>query len=140
MDGIAHVWDAASAVRLKWDSAGRSDNVTAATPTDAGPSSKGKHQWLMRKTFTRDSLEGYFRTWSALHAYHEANPDDAAKKGRGEQGDIVDRLMAEIWAGKQQQIGPAEDGLGREVGQRDGSGDTIEGAWPLVLMMIKKKA
>lgn len=96
-------WDSTTAIRLRNDIA-----------------ENGKEQeWLMKKTFTRDQLEGYFRTWSALHSYHEAHPDDLAKKGK--EGDIVDRVMKEIW-----------DNVGEGVKE-------IEAGWPLVLMMIKKK-
>lgn len=73
----------------------------------------------MKKTFTREQMEGYFRTFSALHSYHEAHPDDLAK--RGKEGDIVDRVIKRIW-------GEVDEGV-RE----------IEAGWPLVLMMIKKK-
>lgn len=97
-------WDTETAVRLK--------------------EMDGK-QWLMTKQMTLSSLEGYFRTWSALHAYQEVNPDDIKKRGKGgENGDIVDRLVADI---KQK--------MGDEV-SKEGE---FEVGWPLVLMMIKKK-
>lgn len=96
-------WDPATAIRLRAD-------VTA----------EGKEEeWLMKKTFTKSQLEGYFRTWSALHSYHEEHPDDLAKKGK--EGDIVDRVVKEIWAG-----------VGEDTKE-------IEAGWPLILMMIKKK-
>lgn len=96
-------WDPVTAVRLRTD-----------------VSADGKEEpWLMRKTFDRSQLEGYLRTFSALHSYHEAHPDDKAKKGK--EGDIVDRVVEQIWAGR---------GEGAEE---------IEAGWPLVLMMIKKK-
>lgn len=100
-------WDANSAVRLK---------------TLDGA------QWLMRKKFTLRTLEGYLRTWSALHAYLEAHPDDAAKKGKGRDGDVADRVMVDI-----------AEGL-RESGMKMGAEDEVEVGWPLVLMMIKKKS
>lgn len=81
--------------------------------------------WLMSKRLGWESLEEYLRTWSSLHAYHEAHPSDAAKKGGGKDGDIVDRLVAQI----------------REVRAESTSQgtDEIEVAWPLVMMMIKRK-
>lgn len=87
-------WDATTAIRL------RSDMGDAEKP------------WLMRKTFTWAQLEGYFRTWSALHSYHEKHPER-----RGE--DIVDRLMVKLKG---------------ELHEKE-----VEVGWPLVLMMIKKK-
>jgi hypothetical protein len=95
------VWDAESALRLK-------------SHPDGKP-------WLMTKKFTYETLEGYYRTWSALHAYHENNPEDKAKRGT-EEGDIVDRFMRK---------------LKREL-RLDSKGEILAG-WPLVLMMIKKK-
>lgn len=86
-------------------------------------------KWLMTNKFTKSSLEAYLRTWSSLHAYHEANPDDLAKRGKGMmEGDIVDRVMGKIWAGREED-GPQGD---------EGNGEIL-GGWPLVLMMIKKK-
>jgi hypothetical protein len=99
-------WDPSSAVRLKEE--------------DGRP-------WLMTKRFTLSTLAGYLRTWSALHAYHEAYPEDAARKGQGpEDGDIVDRLLGRL-----------EIEMGQAVGQAQ-LGD-FEVGWPLVVMMIKKK-
>lgn len=96
-------WDASTAVRLK--------------------EMDGK-QWLMTKTMTMDSLAGYLRTWSALHAYHEAHPEDAKRKGNGPvDGDIVDRLVGKVT---------------EEMGEKDARGE-FEVGWPLVVMMIKKK-
>lgn len=104
-------WDASSAVRLKADM------------TREG----GRAQWLMEKRFSRANLEGYLRSWSALHQYHEKHPDDAVRRGRGANGDIIDRLMHDVWAGRE------------EEGQRGDEGEgEILGAWPTVLMMMKR--
>ncbi|KAK4685911.1 trans-aconitate 3-methyltransferase, partial [Tremellales sp. Uapishka_1] len=84
-------WDPASALRIK---------------TLHG------ERWLMTKTFSLSSLEGYFRTWSSLHSYLEKHPDS----------DIIETLMEKI-----------------QAGIPEGKKDEIELGWPLVLMMIKKK-
>ncbi|KAG8957233.1 hypothetical protein FRC03_010354 [Tulasnella sp. 419] len=73
---------------------------------------------ILRKKLTWEGLQAYFRTWSSLHSYHEKNPDDKARKGRGKDGDIVERFVESL----KDEIG------GNEV--------TIE--WPLTLIMIKK--
>ncbi|RSH87039.1 hypothetical protein EHS25_003527 [Saitozyma podzolica] len=104
----ADEWDRTTAVRLKSDS---------------------DSPWLMRKTFKMDQLETYFRSFSALHEYHEKHPEDRAKKGRGAEGDIVDRLMGKVVQGLEAD-GPRGD---EEQGE-------VEVGWPLVLMMIKKRA
>ena len=102
-------WDASSAIRLK-------------THPDGTP-------WLMTKMYTPKTLEGYLRTVSALHTYHERHPEDAEKKGKGPiDGDIVDRLVGHIEAGMR--------GEGKQADELDGE---ILAGWPLVLMMIKKK-
>ncbi|EJT48300.1 hypothetical protein A1Q1_02719 [Trichosporon asahii var. asahii CBS 2479] len=75
--------------------------------------------WYLKKTWDLAHLEGYLRSASAVHAYHEANPEDKAKRGNGEDGDIVDRVIHKI-------------GLGL------GNDRQFEVAWPLVLMMIRR--
>jgi hypothetical protein len=100
-------WDETSAIRLK---------------------SHGNGQpWLMEKMFSLNSLEGYLRTFSALHEYHERYPEDAALRG-SEKGDIVDRLMRDI-----------ADGLTKDGAKGQEKEGEILGGWPLILMMIKKK-
>ncbi|KAL7422938.1 hypothetical protein Q5752_002236 [Cryptotrichosporon argae] len=70
--------------------------------------------WLLRKTMDRPALDGYLRTWSAFHAYAEEHPE---RRG----ADVVDRLV--------DALAPAFDDAG-----------TIDVAWPLGVMMIKKRA
>lgn len=91
-------FEAASAVRLKSGSDGA---------------------WYLKRTWDLAHLEGYLRSASAVHAYHEANSEDKAKKGNGENGDIVDRVI-------------------HRVGQGLGDVQSFEVAWPLVLMMIRR--
>ena len=103
-------WDPHTAIRLK-------------RHPDGSP-------WLMRKMFTLPTLDGYLRTWSSLHTYHESHPEDAARTDQGPvEGDIVDRLVGRIAVGM--------GGEGPRGGEQKGE---IEGAWSLTLMMIKKKA
>lgn len=100
----AETWRPESAIRLK--------------EIDGAP-------WLMTKRFDISALEGYLRTWSSLHAFHELHPEDAARKGRGgEDGDIVDRAMGRIRRGL------------ADAGHQD---KQIEVGWPLILMMIQKR-
>ena len=47
------------------------DNVPDFLPQDAP-----RHPVLMRTEMTWRDLLSYFRTWSALHTYHEKYPDD----------------------------------------------------------------
>lgn len=104
-------WDPASAVRLK----------TEGTPE--------KHL-LMRKTFTKETLLGYFRSFSAGHNYLAAHPEERASTGKGgKDGDLNERTCAAIWDMYEQ------DGGAKGV-EKPGE---IEIGWPLVFMMIKKK-
>jgi len=99
-------WDAASAVRIKRDSLGR--------------------QWFLHRDRWRwENLEGYLRTSSALNAFHEKHPEDAAKKGNGAQGDIVDRLVHRL-----------REAIKKEEGK---DVEEFDIAWPLVLMMVKRE-
>jgi hypothetical protein len=113
-------WDPATAVRFKSGTC----NITP--------------QWTLNKTFTLSTLEAYFRTFSALHTYHEEHPEDLANKGKGEAGDIVDRLMRKIAAGLRNRKKDAGELAPRN--DVNGESETIEVAWPLVLMMIQKRA
>lgn len=75
--------------------------------------------WYLKKTWDLPHLEGYLRSASAVHAYHEANPGDKAKRGHGDNGDIVDRVI-------------------HRIGQGLKNDSKFEVAWPLVLMMIRR--
>lgn len=98
-------WDPSTAVRLKSNSDG--------------------DKYYLRRRWRSPQLEGYLRSASALHTYHEKHPDDKAKRG-SKEGDIVERLVGKI-----------REGL-REEGV-DIDKNEVEFAWPLVLMMIKRE-
>ncbi|OXC58326.1 hypothetical protein C358_06231, partial [Cryptococcus neoformans MW-RSA852] len=85
--------------------------------------------FFMRQHWTLTQLEAYLRTFSATHEYWRVNPDDEAKGRvkRGE-GDVVDRFMVVIKRAFENE----------GVVDKDGKG-SFDVAWPLVLMMIKKK-
>lgn len=100
-------WDPTTAIRLKSGSTG--------------------DKWFLRRRWTSGPLEGYMRSASALHAYHEKHPEDLAKKGGKDGGDIVDRLVNQI-----------REGLKKEGIDIDK--EEVEFAWPLVMMMIKREA
>lgn len=78
----------------------------------------GARPWLMKKTLSWTDFEGYLRTWSSLHSYHEAHAED---KALSEEGDIVGRLVKVL----RDQLDHREE---------------IEVGWPLAIMMIKKEA
>lgn len=73
---------------------------------------------ILGKRMTWADMEGYLRTWSSLHSYHQSHPEDKAKAGKGKDGDVVDRFVEK---------------LKEEVG-----GDSFEIVEPLSLMMIKR--
>jgi hypothetical protein len=105
-------WAEASAVRIKRDSSGRTWAL--------GPARGEAGTWKW------DNLEAYLRTASAQHAYHEAHPEDKAKRGRGgAEGDNVERLIARIRT---------------SLAEKWEDGEEIEVAWPLVLMMVKRES
>jgi hypothetical protein len=105
-------WAEASAVRIKRDSSGRTWAL--------GPARGEAGTWKW------DNLEAYLRTASAQHAYHEAHPEDKAKRGRGgAEGDNVERLIARIRT---------------SLAEKGEDGEEIEVAWPLVLMMVKRES
>ncbi|OWT36173.1 trans-aconitate 3-methyltransferase [Cryptococcus neoformans Bt1] len=86
--------------------------------------------FFMRQHWTLTQLEAYLRTFSATHEYWRANPDDEAKGRRVKrgEGDVVDRFMVVIKRAFENE----------GVVDKDGKG-SFDVAWPLVLMMIKKK-
>ncbi|ODN77779.1 hypothetical protein, variant 1 [Cryptococcus amylolentus CBS 6039] len=92
--------------------------------------------FLMEQSWSLAQLEGYLRTFSAVHEYFAANPEDKAKRiGKGQEdgkgsptGDVVERVVWELGQ-ELEKAGVLKNGKGK-----------IEVAWPLVLMMIKKKS
>ena len=53
---------------------------------------------IMSKPATLEGLEAYLRTWSAVHTYLEKFPDVAAMRGKGAEGDVVDRIISKLKA------------------------------------------
>jgi hypothetical protein len=51
---------------------------------------------IMSKPGTFATLEAHMRTWSSVHTYLERFPDIAAMRGNGAEGDVVDRIMANL--------------------------------------------
>ncbi|WVQ72717.1 hypothetical protein IAR50_002277 [Cryptococcus sp. DSM 104548] len=92
--------------------------------------------FLMKQSWSLAQLEGYLRTFSAVHEYFAANPEDRAKRvGQGQEdwkgsptGDLVERT---VWELRQE--------LEKSGALKNGK-EEFEVAWPLVLMMIKKKS
>lgn len=75
---------------------------------------------LIGRETTFDDLKPYFRTWSAVHRYHEKHPEDKGRIGRGKHGDIVDRFVEEM-----------KDKLPEHTAE-------VEIEWPIYMMMVKK--
>jgi len=61
-------------------------------------------------------MEGYFRTWSSVHAYTSEHPEDM----KSEDGDLVKRFLNVL-----------KEGAGEGVQELD-----VE--WPLTLILAKK--
>jgi len=66
------------------------------------PESKhpGAEVWdvIMSTPATFEGLEAYMRTWSSVHTYLEKFPDVAAMRGKGAEGDVVDRIISRLKA------------------------------------------
>lgn len=60
------------------------------------PEFEGAEDVIMKQELSWLGLESYLRTWSALSTYLERHPEVAAQKGRGAEGDPVDRLVAKL--------------------------------------------
>jgi hypothetical protein len=53
---------------------------------------------IMSMPATFEGLEAYLRTWSSVHTYLEKFPDVAAMRGKGTEGDVVDRIISKLKA------------------------------------------
>jgi hypothetical protein len=51
---------------------------------------------IMSKPATFEGLEAYLRTWSSVYEYSEKFPDVAAMRGKGAEGDVVDRIITKL--------------------------------------------
>lgn len=89
---------------------------------------------MMRKRCSWESLQAYLRTFSSLHTYHEAHPEDKDqftglphRPTSGEKrGDIVERF----WWSLKEHVARENDGHER---------DEIEIVWPVAMLLFKKK-
>ena len=50
----------------------------------------------MSQPATFEVLEATLRTWSAVHTYLEKFPDVAGMRGKGAEGDVVDRIISKL--------------------------------------------
>ncbi|KAJ7504335.1 S-adenosyl-L-methionine-dependent methyltransferase [Mycena galericulata] len=82
-------------------------------------------QAIMRKTMTWGGagLHGYLRTFSALHRYHEAFPEDLARA----DGDIATRFLRTLMENAQVPLG------------EEGENATVEVEWPMALVLARKE-
>ena len=53
---------------------------------------------IMSQPATFEGLEAYFRTWSSVNTYLEKFPEVAAMRGKGAEGDVVDRIISKLKA------------------------------------------
>lgn len=51
---------------------------------------------IMSGPATFEGSEAYLRTWSSVHTYLETFPDVAAMRGKGAEGDVVDRIISKL--------------------------------------------
>ena len=51
---------------------------------------------IMSQPATFEKLEATLRTWSAVHTYLEKFPDVAGMRGKGAEGDVVDRIISKL--------------------------------------------
>jgi hypothetical protein len=70
---------------------------------------------IMSHSATLEGLEAYLRTWSAVHTYLEKFPDVAAMRGKGADGDVVDRIINKL----------KEEGVPEDRAFTTGHGDSI---------------
>ncbi|KAJ7654386.1 hypothetical protein DFH06DRAFT_513091 [Mycena polygramma] len=80
---------------------------------------------IMRRTMTwsGDGLDGYLRTFSALHRFHDAYPEDLQRA----DGDIATRFLRQLMAAAQVPAGP------------EGEAQEVEVEWPLALVIARKE-
>ena len=91
---------------------------------DHHPSLPSPRPVILRKEMTWAELMGYFRTFSALHNFHEKYPGDLER----EDGDIATRF----WRRLKQEVASVD---GKDV-PKDEDMITIE--WPLALILARR--
>ncbi|KAJ7434489.1 S-adenosyl-L-methionine-dependent methyltransferase [Mycena galericulata] len=74
---------------------------------------------IVKKTMSWDDFEGYLRTYSSLHRYHEAFPEDRQRP----DGDIATRFRRSLMEG---------------AGVAEGGESVVEVEWPLALVMVRR--
>lgn len=114
------------------------DNVPSFIPPDAST-----HPIIMRKEMTWRDLLAYFRTWSALHTFHERFPEDKTSvedtrfleadlaSGADDDirgGDIAIRFWKDL----------RENALKETPDAKVGAEDIVLVEWPLALILTRK--
>lgn len=79
---------------------------------------------VLKKKMTWDDLLLYFRTFSALHTFHEKNPEDFDNP----KGDIAVRFWNSL-----------KEVVSEQDGKQDvGNDEEIELEWPLALILARR--
>ena len=79
---------------------------------------------LLKKRTTWAGVLGYLRTFSALHNFHEAHPEDIQRP----EGDIAEQFWREL----RERV--AQD-KGKEV---EGEEEEVEIEWPMALLLARR--
>jgi hypothetical protein len=115
------VWDWASRKRIEWTGQSGEEPLILKKEVD-WPAFEGEIDVSATTTFAYALHVAYARTFSSLHNYQVANPDDAKEP----EGDIVTRFIAQV---KESVIQSSSDQTLPEK---------FELAWPLGLMLISR--
>ncbi|KAH7929141.1 S-adenosyl-L-methionine-dependent methyltransferase [Leucogyrophana mollusca] len=81
---------------------------------------------ILRKKMNWDDLLSYLRTWSSLHTFREAHPEDAQHA----EGSVEVRFWNALKEGVEKELG----------GVKVEGKDEVDIEWPLAMMLVKKAA
>ena len=88
---------------------------------------------ILRKKTTWEGFEGYLRSYSSLHTFHEKHPEDKAR----EDGDIASRFMATLKE-KMEEVDLKASNPHAESHEAQRNDGEVEIEWPLAVVMVKR--
>jgi len=113
-------WDIASAKRVFFEEGDQDLPYYPKSEEGLPQDREYRTDSILSKFLAWDHVDALLRTSSSVHNYQAQHPEDKERRGKGKEGDVVERFVAEL----QEKLPDRKEG--------------IDVYWPLFLVMIKR--